>query len=972
MDMRFHWSQPCRQAMDGRAAPLLGWLPVAIFAIGCVWMGAAGLAASDDCLDLTNIVNRSFAEWSGQGPDNRLTGLAPGRLTLHGVPFEVISGSQTDGKAILVFDSPHCSTTVHDVDLPVGSRDGSGPSTLYLLHTACWVGGTDPIGSVTVHCQGGKDLEFPIRPGSEVADWWNPVDQANGLIAYQERNQSAVVGVYASRFAIPADAGRPLGIHLHGTGNAVWIVLAATLADGADRLGALAAGSGWTGSENATWKAVDSDGPDLQPGSALDLSAVFPVKEPAGAHGFVVVDRHGGLAFADAPEVPVRFLACCTVMGEWRPGLTSPAEIDAFTDQVARSGYNMLRPHYLESMLSWGYKPGVGYDSHVIDLWDRLVAALKSHGIYLFLDISSLNLPTKLAVQYDPDARKEWAARASELLTHVNPYTSLALKDDPVLAIGQLTNEAGLDYILSKGIDPAFAAPFHAWLAEHYQTFAALRSAWSAGGPPPEAVLPSAATGFDQVPFPDPYAKGPAATDVQLFFIDKERETSAWMMSVVRGLGLHVPLTNYNNGAAMETDAARDNLPLVDNHCYFDHPRFKIHPFDPDTVISGANPLLNGLLDYREMGATRQLGRPFTVSEWGQVFWNPYRHMEGLTLPPYAALQGWQMIQQFDQPVRFAHELKPQQPIATLPLSSFRIYNDPATKASEWMAALLFRRGDVRTSPHEVEIALDAPAIGRTLALKNPPAGDLTHLFFLTRFGVVIPAWAGAAPRAALKPDFVVSPQDLQRTGTSTGSGEPAAPGGGPEGALVARLHAAGVLPGGNATDVAHGVYQSDTGEITLDEHAGTVRVSTPRSQGGNTLVRGAPVLDLPNLHADIDGGDATIFAGSLTDSPLASSRRILLIVATDVLNTGMSFADDSHHRLVDLGHAPALMRVVSASVAIANHASGRARAWALSSSGRRSQELKIEERDGSLRLLIDLGHLEHGPTPYFEISRGD
>ena len=946
--------------------------PYAVLVAICVLLvpGAGRGWAADNCIDFSQTANRTFAEWSGQGPDNRLIGLAPGRLTLHGVPFQILSGRETDGKAILVFDSPHCPTAVHDVDLPVGTWDATGPATLYLLHTACWVG-SDAVGSVVVHCQDGKDLEFPIRPGNDVADWWNPVDQSNGLIAYQERNGSAQVGVYASRFAIPAAGGRPLGIHLHGTGNAVWIVLAATLADGPDRFFGLATGSGWTGSANATWKAVDDDGLDLQPGSALDLSTMFPVKEPAGAHGFAIVDRHGGLAFAGAPDVPVRFLSCCTVMGEWRPGLTTPEEIEAFADQVARSGYNMLRPHYLDSMLTWGYKPGVGYDSHVIDLWDRLVAALKNHGIYLFLDISSLNLQTKFAVQYDPEARKAWAARATELLTHVNPYTSLALKDDPVLAIGQLTNEAGLDYIMSKGIDTAFAAPFHAWLAEHYQTVAALRSAWSAGGALSEAMLPAAATGFDQVPFPDPYAKGPASTDAQLFFIDKERETSAWMISVVRGIGLHVPLTNYNNGAAMETDAARDNLPLVDNHCYFDHPRFKVHPFDPDTVISGANPILNGLLDYREMGATRQLGRPFTVSEWGQVFWNPYRHMEGLTLPPYAALQGWQMIQQFDQPVRYAHVPDPQHPLATTPLSSFRIFNDPATRASEWMAALLFRRGDVCTSPHEVAITIDAPVIGRTLPLKNPPVGDLTHLFFLTRFGVEVPAWAGAAPRAPLQPDFVVSPSDQERVGTITGAALPA-PAAGPGGALVARLHAAGVLPSGNTTDVARGIYQSDTGELSLDEQAGTVRVATPRSQGGNTLARGAPVLDLPNLHAEVAGGDATIFAGSLTDAPLATSKRMLLIIATDALNTGMSFADDSHHRLVDLGHAPALMRVVTVTVVIANRGSGRIRAWALSASGRRSQELKIVERDGSVHLDIDLGRLDHGPTPYFELSRGE
>ena len=53
------------------------------------------------------------------------------------------------------------------------------------------------------------------------------------------------------------------------------------------------------------WKALDLSDLAVAPGSALDLSAWNDA--PAGKHGRVVAMADGQLAFANAPNTPVRF-----------------------------------------------------------------------------------------------------------------------------------------------------------------------------------------------------------------------------------------------------------------------------------------------------------------------------------------------------------------------------------------------------------------------------------------------------------------------------------------------------------------------------------------------------------------------------------------------------------------------------------------------------------------------------------------
>jgi hypothetical protein len=197
----------------------------------------------------------------------------------------------------------------------------------------------------------------------------------------------------------------------------------------------------------------------IEANSALDVSFLLP--RPAGSLGFVTVkdgrltwEKGGGRArfFGVALLAPTAFL---------------PSEqADLLADRLARSGVNLVRLGDLDS----AYGPNrslfddtrddtKAFDSEALARLDHLIAALKSRGIYVALELQGkrrfrtgdgVTAPGMLppgggpAALFDPTLSKLAIDSARALLGHVNPETGLALKDDPVLAWVTLTGEVTL------------------------------------------------------------------------------------------------------------------------------------------------------------------------------------------------------------------------------------------------------------------------------------------------------------------------------------------------------------------------------------------------------------------------------------------------------------------------------------------------------------------------------------------------
>lgn len=107
----------------------------------------------------------------------------------------------------------------------------------------------------------------------------------------------------------------------------------------------------------------------------------------------------------------------------------------------------------------------------------------------------------------------------------------------------------------------------------------------------------------------------------------------------------------------------------------------------------------------------------------------------------------------------------------------------------------------------------------------------------------------------------------------------------------------------------------------------------------GISLLQGSPETAIGSAVVRTLGIEATFFVGSLTEQPVAESNRLLLILATNALNSGMTFENEKRLKLVSLGKAPILRHVAKAQFTLNHKQASKLKMWALS------------------------------PTPYFELA---
>lgn len=739
----------------------------------------------------------------------------------------------------------------------------------------------------------------------------------------------------------------------------------------------------WTPTEAEGWKPIEQRDLRVKPGSALDFS--FLVEPgPAGKHGEVIINRKGELAFADRPDVPVRFFCCDEVMDVF-PYKTQE-EIDAYADEVVRAGYNMYRPHFLDNWLMRGSSEDLKLNPEKLEIWDRLQAALKKRGVYLYFDATTSwlmfshipfwapeakNVPNRgVAICWEESAREHWKTGVTNLLTRVNPHTGMALKDDPQMAILQTRNESTLAFRLtlsrtrSPALDTLATTHFRKWLAAKYKDTQTLRKAWTVAADGKETSYLQEGVTLQTVAFPDPQGRGPDTRDLYLFFLESEREAFLWQREQVRALGVKCPVLDFNIMLNTYIQIVRDSMEMTDNHAYHAHPTSFDSPgskMDPESCV------VKYASSYIPLVGSRQVGRPAVCSEWGHPFWHPWRGAEaGLIMPAYASLQGWQMLGQHAHAVRLAYDR------TTKP---FYINSDPVNKAVERMSALLYGRGDVETSPHLIQANIDAKqAEAGKVSLREGLPEYLTRLGLLARFGTMVKGAPNSAPRGDVRADVefnhigwgsrieisegaqtvVVDPNNEQKDVMAK---------------QVSVLRAKGILPPTNRTDPAQGLYESDTGQILLNSRQRQIHVDTPRSQGAS-LPEEKPEIQLTNLSARSLGTRMGVFLSAIDQKPIAQSGRLLLMVTTDALNSKMQFEGPDRRTLVNLGAMPMLVKTGQVEVTISNANAAKLKAWALDVTGKRTGEIATQATEpGKLAMKIDTAALTDGPAIYFELA---
>jgi len=704
-----------------------------------------------------------------------------------------------------------------------------------------------------------------------------------------------------------------------------WTLLAALAATLPARAGA-----------GETWQALPDTDLRIRPGSALDFTGLFG--SPDAIETRVGVDAAGHLALEGGRGERIRFLCAPLVFHGPHGGLPDHATADALARQLRMRGYNLARFHFVDAALMQGREHDFDYDPEQVDRFHYLLAALKREGVRWMIDAAtSWNgayggvEPHRFArvhnlhvdVHFDPGAQAHWRRMVDTILAVENPYTGRDILEDPALTVVTLLNEGGLGFQSRRGYPPALRNAFQAWLREHH----------------PEA---------DAERIPGRWESSAQAARMQRFLTEVEKRTAGWMTRYMREAGYRGLVTAYNNGKTLQAAAARAALELVSIHGYYDLPSDFARPGSRQRATSA---VADALPYVGYFATSRYLGRPFIVDEYDHPYWSPWRREAGLAVPAYAALQGWDGICRFNDPVVLRYDR--EGPPRTRAIYPFGIGMDPVAHAGETLAALLYRRGDVAASPHRVAVDTGAAlAFGARGGVDRLPA-DLRRLSLLAGAGVRWDPGDGAADVA-----FDAEPGAMQALGADS----PLARGTWSE--RLRALRRRGILEANNATD-AGDLYESDTGQVRLSPQRRELRVRTPRTEAA--LFDGGLPLSLGRLTIESADAPALVALSSLDGRELARSRRMLLIVATDAVNSGARFAD-GRRTLQRLGRLPVRLRSAELTLRIARTGEHGFALYPLGLNGARQSPLPVSATSDALRVHIDTR--EGRTTPFFELTR--
>ncbi len=640
------------------------------------------------------------------------------------------------------------------------------------------------------------------------------------------------------------------------------------------------------------WLPVRETSMILGAGSPLDFSAFLP-NPPIDSGNQLVTGKQGRLVRASEPDKPVRLLCASLAWSPASGGYPDHADADRYAAELAKHGYNIARLHFVDASLMFGRSRDFDFDPEVLDRVHYLLAALKRNGIYWIMDgLSSWrgaygghddrwdpSSDLKLALYFDDKAFDHWLEFQRRFLASVNPYTGTAPIDDAALALVILVNENNIEFdsIVRERdgkphYDERLRTPFNRWLAKQYGSTEALSKTW-----PDLAAGERLEDASVELP-KSRYEDSPRLKDLQAFFVSVETATTARMTTALRKLGYKGEISSFNNWPTIQTTLSRQDLPVITMNTYQDW----VGSYAPGASLTQKSSIDDGAGYMRLIAATRWLGRPFVVSEYDHLFWNRHRYEAGLVMPAYAAQQGWDVL------CRHGHGpivLKYNEPYAhKKAMLPYAIALDPVARAGETLAALLYRRGDVSTSKLTIPFLVRGPEdLDGDMQAREPE--QLTNLALIGAIGME-KAGEEAGNFSVNQPRSSVDPQ-----------------------AILDAAKVAGLLAKDNQTDLKSGLYESDTGELLLDRLRGQLRVSTPRTEAVAFSTLREPV-NLGSIRVEASDGDGLLSVSVLDGAEtISTSRRLLVIYATDAHNTGMRFSDDEEKVIADFGRLPVLIR---------------------------------------------------------------
>jgi VCBS repeat-containing protein len=651
-------------------------------------------------------------------------------------------------------------------------------------------------------------------------------------------------------------------------------------------------------------------GPDrFDSGSIIDMS--YLLEDSAGSHG--ALQRNGDdFQFADGTSV--KFWGIDAGMAETVEGQERQAQF------YAKYGINMIRQHPVEDVLGeLQGAPGSRYfDPTKLDKWDRWFSILKDQGIYMTWSIFYHHtlLPDEgvdaglYAELPDQGSGKDTYGKATFvqeyqdsqwtyadlLLNHVNPYTGVAYKDEPALAIVEARNEDSVFFHnpLSEAFVHGTEAEnhllrlrqmWHQWVADNYTSDTELQAAWGDGMRTNDSVS------SDPVTEPmymyaawEMYASGPSNPaekarmgDYIRFLAEMQRATYETYYNRLRGIGYQgaVVSTAWQAGGPA-ADAGNlwtdDAMDAIDRHSYWGggvggH-MITEGAVDNESLLTqpGSGQLAEGYWQVED--------KPFIQTEWTS---KPPNQWTAEAAPLFAfygmGLQDWDASYQF---------------------AGSRSY-----MGNGWPSLSSY----VTETPHYI--------------------GQFPALAYAIHNGHVQEGATAAARRLGV--DEIFQGFDALTQEYAGGGYDPEAPTGSydtPAEVLAIGRLTAKVADGQDSSfsqdwsqfwDETNQVIDSNTGQLTWDYGDRVVTIHTDKTQGVIGFAGGG-FYDLPGVTVDLQTEFVSLLFTPLDDQPLEASEHILITAMAQAKPYGAVYNQDGT-QLLEAGIEPLMLEPVKATI---------------------------------------------------------
>jgi|LSQX01.2.fsa_nt_gb hypothetical protein len=683
----------------------------------------------------------------------------------------------------------------------------------------------------------------------------------------------------------------------------------------------------------------------VEAGSALDFSTLGFTDGPAGKHGWLKA-RDDHFEFEKLPGVPQRFYGVNFVgNGQVNP---KPQSLE-LAERLHRLGYNSVRFHHHENdLIKKEPNCTTNLDPVRMDMFDYFFSELKKRGIYCTTDMYVSRYVKYKEELFDGEdvggswgdfkyyipvhkpAMDNWKAFTRNFLSHRNPYTGMTYAEDPCMAMISMINEgtAHLGVLMSKGkMGELWQKAWNEWLIAKYGTWEKRNEAW--GTPTyPEVVEPT----------PEDKRTLREHKDVIAFTEDKFKSMFLEMRRFIREeLGCKALLTDMNYGGyAPWIQNIRSEYDYVDHHFYVDHPSFPVKNWSLPSRCPNESVIRRGTIGGTWSAFSRLYGKPFTITEYNYSGPGRYRGIGGILTGCLGSIQDWSGLWRF----AYSHGNWGEFNVAVT--NYFDLCRDPLNQVAERASLMLYMRGDMGPSPRSIAFTYTP---GYTEASKKKPSENMypvwNGIVTMAKVGSIVGKSTNYSPGITIPLEA-----GAVRSGAVFESDDPF--GSKSMGELSSLIGKLGWFPSDTLADMSKSpmVQQSVDKQLTLVPERDLMVLDTSRTAGG--FGPAGEVIKTGRLTVEILDTDATVWASSLDGKPLEDSNRILLNHLTDLVNSGMLFAEAERQLLLDWGKLPHLVRSGRAKVEFKHKAFESIQAWNLRSDGKRLEELPVvRTKDG-------------------------